>query len=70
MASLKALTRNPQYSALKKLAHALQMDAYKRILSFKSADEAFKLQGSCQQAAKLTEILDDLYGDAHNANRR
>lgn len=70
ISSLKALTRNPQYIALKKLANVLQLDAYKKILSFKTADEAFKLQGSCQQAAKLTEILDDLYGDAHNANRR
>lgn len=69
ISSLKALTRNPQYIALKKLANVLQLDAYKKILSFKTSDEAFRLQGSCQQAAKLTEILDDLYGDAHNARR-
>jgi hypothetical protein len=70
ISSLKALTRSPQYIALKKLAHYLQMDAYKKILSFKTSDEAFRLQGSCQQAAKLTEILDHLYGDAHNVDRR
>lgn len=68
--SLRNLTRGPGYPALKKLAHVLQMDAYKKILSFKTSDEAFRLQGSCQQAAKLTEILDNLYGDAHNVDRR
>lgn len=63
--NLRSLSRSEGFSTLKKLSVALQLDAYKKILSFKTSDEAFRLQGSCQQAAKLTEILDNIYGDAH-----